>query len=107
MEVTRVSLLFSVLCSIANVLAGGVNVTTDGPIPTCTVTANGNQKDDVPHIMQAFETCGVNGIVVFPEDQTYWIATKLNPIFSNVEIQWKGQWQVRYWSASALPVPAY
>jgi galacturan 1,4-alpha-galacturonidase len=102
MKTFRLSSVLCLLYSITNVLAGGVNVTTDGKIQTCTVTANGNQKDDVPHIMQAFKTCGVNGIIVFPEDQTYWIATKLNPVLSNVEVEWRGLWQVRYPIAEGL-----
>jgi hypothetical protein len=76
MKTLSLSSILCLLSSIANVLAGGVNVTTDGKIQRCTVTANGNHHDDVPHIMQAFKTCGTDGVVVFPEDQTYWIATK-------------------------------
>jgi galacturan 1,4-alpha-galacturonidase len=96
MKAVSVSSTLCILSSITNVLAGGVNVTSDGKIQRCTVTANGNHHDDVPHIMQAFKTCGTDGVVVFPEDQTYWIATKLNPILSNVEIEWRGLWQVGY-----------
>lgn len=96
MKTLSLSSILCLLSSIANVLAGGVNVTTDGKIQRCTVTANGNRNDDVPHIMQAFKTCGSDGVVVFPEDQTYWIATKLNPTLSNVEIEWRGLWQVGY-----------
>ena len=104
MKLTRLSSILCVLYPITGVLAGGVNVTTDGKIQTCTVFANGNQKDDVPHITQAFKTCGTDGIVVFPEDQTYWIATKLNPILTNVQIEWRGLWMVRYHRAEGSPV---
>lgn len=102
MKFLALSSAFCALYSVTSVLAGGVNVTVDGQIQTCTVYANGEQKDDVPHIMQAFNTCGVNGIVIFPEDQTYWIATKLNPILSNVEIEWRGLWQVYFLRADAF-----
>ena len=84
------------LCSVATVIAGNVTVTSDGNIKVCTVYANGKEQDDVPNIMKAFTMCGLGGTVIFPEDQTYWIATKLNPIFSNVQIEWRGLWQVCY-----------
>lgn len=61
----------------------------------CTVKANGHQKDDVPNIMQAFHKCGNGGTIIFPEDQSYWIATRLNPVLNDVVIQWRGKWTVR------------
>lgn len=60
----------------------------------CTVKANGHQKDDVPNILKAFHKCGNGGKVVFPEDQSYWIATRLNPLLKDVEIEWRGEWTV-------------
>ena len=69
---------------------GAVNVAGS----TCTVTANGNRTDDVPNILQAFSQCNNGGTVVFPEDQSYWIATKLNPVLQDVTIEWSGQWTV-------------
>lgn len=60
----------------------------------CTVKANGHQKDDVPNIMKAFKRCGSGGTIIFPEDQSYWIASKLNPILNDVVIHWRGQWTV-------------
>jgi len=96
------------ICSVTNVFAGGVNVTTDGKIQVCTVHANGNEQDDVPNILKAFTTCGSDSTVVFPEDQTYWIGTKLNPILSNVEIEWRGLWQysadMAYWRNNSYPI---
>lgn len=94
MKATTLYAVLGALCSLTNALAGNVTVTSDGKIPVCTVYANGKQQDDVPNIVKAFNTCGSGGTVIFPEDQTYWIATKLNPIFSNVEIEWRGLWQV-------------
>lgn len=61
---------------------------------TCTVKANGNKQDDVPNILEAFQNCGNGGKIVFPENESYWIATKLNPILENVEIEWRGEWTV-------------
>ena len=82
------------LCSLGTVLAGNVTVTSDGTVKVCTVYANGKEQDDVPNIKKAFTTCNSGGTVIFPEDQTYWIATKLNPIFSDIQIEWRGLWQV-------------
>jgi hypothetical protein len=61
---------------------------------TCTVFALGNKKDDTPQILEAFQVCNNGGTVVFPENQNYWIATKLNPVLSDVTIEWKGVWTV-------------
>ena len=58
---------------------GGISHTTVDGRSTCTVIANGAQQDDTPNIIQAFNDCGNNGHVIFPENQTYWIATKLSP----------------------------
>jgi galacturan 1,4-alpha-galacturonidase len=62
---------------------------------TCTVYAYGNQKDDTPQILNAFNDCNNGGTVVFPENQNYWIATKLNPVIYDVSIEWRGIWTVR------------
>lgn len=64
------------------------NVSPFGPPPlppnsngkTCTVHALGNGADDTPQILGAFEECNHGGTVVFPSDQTYLIATRLNPV---------------------------
>lgn len=73
---------------------GGVTVTNDGTTKVCTVNAIGNNQDDVPNILSAFTTCGTNARVVFPATQTYWIGTRLNPVLSNVDIEWRGTWLV-------------
>jgi hypothetical protein len=74
----------------------------------CTVTAKGQQQDDVPQIVQAFKDCGDGGMIVFPENQTYWIATKLNPVVNNVTIEWRGVWQfsddLDYWRNNSYPI---
>lgn len=63
---------------------------------TCTVRARGDKKDDTPQILGAFKDCNNGGTVVFPEDQNYWIGTKLNPVVSDVTVEWKGVWTVLF-----------
>jgi galacturan 1,4-alpha-galacturonidase len=63
---------------------------------TCTVYAQGQQKDDVPNILTAFFQCGQGGRIIFPQDQEYWIAQRLNPVINDVEIDWRGQWTVKH-----------
>ena len=59
----------------------------------------------MPTIMKAFKTCGHGGNVVFPKDQTYHINSKLNPVFNDVTIDWKGEWLVS-WSSKTSWVKA-
>lgn len=61
---------------------------------TCTVIANGNRKDDVPNILVAFDECGHDGTIIFPENQTYWIAQRFNPVVKSLTIEWRGLWTV-------------
>lgn len=63
---------------------------------TCTVKALGNQKDDTPQILKAFDDCNNGGTVSFPEGQNYWIATRLNPVIYDVTIDWQGIWTVSF-----------
>lgn len=62
---------------------------------TCTLNPIGDNKDDVPQILEAFEACNNGGTVVFPEESTFCIATKLNPVIYDVTIEWRGTWLVR------------
>ncbi|KAJ5911459.1 galacturan 1-4-alpha-galacturonidase C [Penicillium subrubescens] len=75
---------------------------------TCIVKANGHQKDDVPNILKAFKECGHGGTVIFPEDQSYWIATRLNPVINDVVIEWRGKWtfsdDLDYWRNNSYPI---
>ncbi|GLI78041.1 hypothetical protein PoHVEF18_006339 [Penicillium ochrochloron] len=75
---------------------------------TCIVKANGHQKDDVPDILKAFKECGHGGTVIFPEDQSYWIATRLNPVINDVVIEWRGKWtfsdNLDYWRNNSYPI---
>ncbi|OCK83435.1 glycoside hydrolase family 28 protein [Lepidopterella palustris CBS 459.81] len=49
----------------------------------CIVYANGHQKDDVPNILHAFRQCDNSETIVFPQDQSYWIVQRLNPIIND------------------------
>lgn len=75
---------------------------------TCTVLALGNQTDDTPQILSAFESCNNGGTVVFPETENYWIATRLNPILQDVTIEWGGIWtlsdNLTYWRNNGYPI---
>lgn len=83
-------------------------VTLPGGRLQCTVHANGNQTDDVPNILKAFATCGQGGDIVFPENEDYYIATRLHPTVNNVRIHWHGQWtfspNLTYWRQNSYPV---
>ena len=75
--------------------------TVDGR-PTCTVHAGpDNSTDDTPTIVKAFEQCGTGGNVIFPEDQTYHINSKLNPVLNDCTIDWRGEWvfseDIEFW----------
>lgn len=74
----------------------------------CTVHASGNQTDDVPTILSAFESCGTGGDIVFPEGEDYYIATRLNPVVNDVRIHWRGQWtfspDLTYWRQNSYPI---
>lgn len=75
---------------------------------TCTLTPLGSTQDDVPQILEAFEECNNGGTVVFPENATFYIATKLNPVIYDVTIDWKGTWlfsdDLDYWRNNSYPV---
>ncbi|KAH8657944.1 putative extracellular exo-polygalacturonase [Xylariales sp. PMI_506] len=77
-------------------------------VPYCTVTANGDNIDDVPHILEAFDSCGAGGVINFPTDQNYWIGQRLNPIADGVRINWSGQWtlsdNITYWRNNSYPI---
>ncbi|GMG17313.1 unnamed protein product [Aspergillus oryzae] len=51
-----------------------------------------DKQDDVPQILAAFKECNHGGRIVFPEGHTYWIAQKLNPVITDVTVDWKGTW---------------
>jgi galacturan 1,4-alpha-galacturonidase len=76
--------------------AGGVHYSKLGNRPQCTVLANGGTTNDVPNILKAFGRCGNGGDIIFPKGQNYYIASKLNPIVNDVDINWGGIWTVGY-----------
>ncbi|KUI68181.1 Putative galacturan 1,4-alpha-galacturonidase C [Cytospora mali] len=75
---------------------------------TCTLVPKGAGQDDVPQILGAFEECNNGGTVVFPENSTFYIATVLNPVISDVTVDWKGTWlfsdDLDYWRNNSYPV---
>ncbi|RAH83469.1 galacturan 1,4-alpha-galacturonidase C [Aspergillus japonicus CBS 114.51] len=87
-------------------LSSASNVQKKGNV--CTVKANGHQKDDVPNLLEAFKACGNGGTIIFPEDQSYWIGQRLNPVLNNVAIEWRGKWtfsdDLSYWRNHSYPV---
>jgi galacturan 1,4-alpha-galacturonidase len=100
MRFSLISLTLPLFCALT--YAGGVK--KDKHSNVCTVIANGKEKDDVPNLLKAFEECGNGGTIVFPEDQSYWIARTLHPVLNNAMIQWRGKWTVS--SSAALPSSA-
>lgn len=79
--VLRATALLLALGEAANIhRQGSVKVDDLEPRKKCTVYANGGNSSDVSNILSAFEKCGNGGTVVFPEDQDYFIASKLNPV---------------------------
>lgn len=70
----------------------------------CTLNPLGCRKDDTPQILQAFEDCNNGGTVVFPEGKRFYIATRMNPVVSDVTVEWRGLWQVSDETLEYLPV---
>ncbi|KAI0482837.1 putative galacturan 1,4-alpha-galacturonidase C [Xylariaceae sp. FL0804] len=93
----------------SSVAAGGVRYESTGTRKQCTVTPLGGSRDDVPNILEAFNVCGNDGVVVFPEGNNYTIAQKLNPVLNNCEIQWRGTWTMTadldYWRNNSYYIP--
>jgi hypothetical protein len=56
----------------------------------CTVKPNLNGSDDTPAILQAFDSCGKNGHIVFI-NETYYVNTVMNTTgLENVDIDLYG-----------------
>jgi hypothetical protein len=75
--------------------SNAVRVAAQNGRKVCTVLANGQSKDDVPNILKAFDECGTGGTIIFPEEQSYWIAQRFNPVVKDISIEWRGLWTVR------------
>ncbi|KAH0001941.1 pectin lyase-like protein, partial [Aureobasidium melanogenum] len=88
---------------------GGVHYSQHGDRPQCTVLASGGTTNDVPNILGAFSKCGNGGDIIFPEGQNYYIASKLNPIVNDVNINWGGIWtfspDIAYWRQNSSTYP--
>ncbi|KAI5243005.1 pectin lyase-like protein [Aureobasidium subglaciale] len=88
---------------------GGVHYSKHGNRPQCTVLANGGTTNDVPNILKAFSKCGNGGDITFPEGQNYYIASKLNPMVNDVNINWQGIWtfspDIEYWRRNSSTYP--
>ncbi|KAF8318157.1 glycoside hydrolase family 28 protein [Clavulina sp. PMI_390] len=74
---------------------------------TCTLTPTGS--DDAPQIIQAFKTCGQNGVITFPANQTFNIKQVMNTTgLKNTQINIYGTllWDtnITYWLENSLPV---
>lgn len=87
--------LFTSVLAFASLATASVQVVSTRGRPTCTVNALGDEQNDVPNILDAFNKCGRSGNIVFPEGETYWIGERLNPHVSDVTIDWRGTWLVR------------
>jgi len=74
----------------------------------CTVRALGNQQDDSPNLLRAFEDCGNNGHIIFPAGEKYTVASVINVQLNDVVIDWMGEWQLApnksYWANSSIPI---
>lgn len=75
---------------------------------TCTPLPLGGTQDDVPQLLAAFAACNHGGTVVFPANATYYIASRLHPVLTDVTIDWRGTWRFSddrdYWRAHAYPI---
>jgi hypothetical protein len=87
-------LLLCVQACIASVASPSDQISTGDNRKQCTVTPLGGKQDDVPNILKAFKECNEGGTVVFPEKMDFWIASKLNPVVRDVNVEWRGRWTV-------------
>lgn len=82
------------LANNASCLPENVQVTRVNGRRTCTVHPRGAEQDDAPVLAKVFKICGSNATVVFPENETFWIASKLHITLENVDIDWRSKWLV-------------
>ncbi|KAF3920914.1 Exopolygalacturonase [Orbilia brochopaga] len=92
---------------------GSVSHSTTNGRKTCTVYAykkekNKPPKDDVPHLLKAFNDCGNGGYIRFPAGQEYFIGQRLQAVLNDVKIDWHGVWQfsddLDYWRANSYRI---
>jgi galacturan 1,4-alpha-galacturonidase len=83
------------LSIISQAAAHHISVAEQNGRTTCTVfPGRDNATDDVPTILKAFDQCGHGGNIVFPQNETYHINSRLNPQVNDVNIDWQGKWVV-------------
>ncbi|TAQ84059.1 hypothetical protein B7494_g7614 [Chlorociboria aeruginascens] len=74
----------------------------------CIVRAHGNKTNDTPQILKGFEECNGGGTLIFPENESYYIATRLNPVVHDLTIEWRGLWTLSddldYWRNHSYPI---
>ncbi|KAI0011167.1 glycoside hydrolase family 28 protein [Xylariaceae sp. FL0662B] len=97
------------LAALASTALAALNVTGS----TCTATpletgANGQDPDDTPQILEAFEQCGTDGKIVLTEGLFHIGQVMETTDLSNVDIEIHGtlQWSsdIQYWLRSSLSV---
>lgn len=89
------SLLLSLLVSFpATIFASQVSVSDIDGRSQCTVTPLEDGGNDVPAIMEAFDTCGTSGDIIFPEDEQFNMSERVHITATDVQIEWKGEWLV-------------
>ncbi|VUC30103.1 unnamed protein product [Clonostachys rosea] len=99
-----------ILCLLLPLIAckGGVHVSTSRGHRTCTVTARGDEQNDVPNILTAFKKCSKKSAIIFPIGEEYWIGEKLHARLEDVDIHWHGKWlfspNTTYWRNNSFLV---
>ncbi|KAL4900091.1 hypothetical protein BDW74DRAFT_188660 [Aspergillus multicolor] len=100
--------LFTTVLSLASLATASLEISSNDGQKTCTVYSLGPQQNDVPNILSAFEHCNNGGKIVFPQNETYWIAERLNPHVTDIEVEWRGTWlfsdNLTYWRANSYPI---
>ncbi|KAL4984877.1 pectin lyase fold/virulence factor [Aspergillus falconensis] len=104
MRLSRIFLKFQ----LAPIATASLEVLSSHGHKTCIVHPLGSHQNDVPNILTAFERCGHGGKIIFPENETYWIAERLNPRVRDVTVDWRAKWlfsdNLTYWRANSYPI---
>ncbi|KAL6230511.1 hypothetical protein BDW75DRAFT_234339 [Aspergillus navahoensis] len=94
--------------ALASIVAASLDVLSGHGHKTCIVHPLGAYQNDVPNILTAFGRCGHGGKIIFPENETYWIAERLNAHARNATVNWSGTWlfsdNLTYWHANHYPI---
>ncbi|KAK0612764.1 putative galacturan 1 [Lasiodiplodia hormozganensis] len=58
--------------------------------------------------MEAFDTCGTSGDIIFPEDEQFNISERVHITATDVQIEWRGEWlmsdNLSYWRSNSYPI---